>query len=445
MKINVAGAGAGKTTGLAAQIIERHKCTPEHKNIYCVAFTNSAAESIKEKLTAYYGVIPHNIIIGTIHSFLYQEFISPFYYLLYKKHYKSIASIDLPANQLFKQKKLRELEDKSILHVEKIPERAKWVIAKKSSDKAREKEIRKAIINVFCSYCATVYVDEAQDIDTNMKEIFSALDGSGIDLILFGDPKQDIRGYGCFRELITAHMDNTSYISTCHRCPKEHLLLTNSLVRLEEQQLSEKTGGQIALLFESDCTTDINLQMYDLKYIYKKNDRFDTHTHTNEKSFDNLYYEIHTILSSLSKDLDKSTVKITSYKFAQLMMRWRQSGKTVSQAIASFCDYTGRLEKTQYAKLYEAVSACCMTSQSQTVVSSIESVKGLEGEHCLFILTSDLAAYLLGNKTEENKTKNALYVALTRSLSMLTILICMEVEEEYRRPAIIDFFAKYIN
>lgn len=445
MRINVAGAGAGKTTGLAAQIIEKHKCTPEHKNIYCVAFTNSAAESIREKLTSHYGAVPRNVVIGTIHSFLYQEFISPFYYLLYKKHYKSISSIDLPTNQLFKQKKLSELEEKNILHVEKIPERAKWVIAKKSSDKAREKKIRKTIIDVFCSYCATVYVDEAQDIDTNMKDIFSVLDGAGIDLILYGDPKQDIRGYGCFRELITAHSDNTSYISTCHRCPKEHLLLTNALVQPEEQQYSEKTGGQIVLLFESDPTTDMNWQMYNLKYIYKKNDRFDTHTHSNERVFNNLYYEVHMILSSLFKEADKSAVKITAYKFAQLMMGWHQSGKPVSQVIAPFCDYTGRLEKVQYAKLCDAVSACCITSQNQTAVSSIESVKGLEGEHCLFILTSDLAAYLLGNKTEENKTKNALYVALTRSLRTLTILICKEVEEEYGRQTINNFFAKYIN
>lgn len=445
MKINVAGAGAGKTTGLASQIIEKHTCTPEHKNIYCVAFTKSAAESIREKLTAHYGTIPRNIIIGTIHSFLYQEFISPFYYLLYKKHYQSISSIDLPTNQLFKQKKLSELEQKSILHVEKIPERAKWVVAKKSSNNAQEKAVRKTIMNMFCSYCSTIYVDEAQDIDSNMKVIFSALDGAGIELILYGDPKQDIRGFGCFREMITTHTDNTSYISTCHRCPKEHLLLSNSLVRPEERQYAEKAGGQITLLFESDCTTDINLQMYDLKYIYKKNDRFDTHAHTNEKSFDNLYYEVHSILALLSKESDKFAIKITSYKFAQLIMRWRQSGKTVTQAIASFCDYTGRLEKAQYAKLCDAASACCMISHNRMEVSSIESVKGLEGERCLFILTSDLAAYLMRIKTDENRTKNALYVALTRSLRLLTILICKEVEEEYGRSTINDFFMKYIN
>ena len=82
MKIDVAGAGAGKTTGLAAEIIERHKSSPENKNIYCVAFTNNAVSSIKEKLQYYYGAVPHNIIICTIHSFLYQEFISPYFYLM---------------------------------------------------------------------------------------------------------------------------------------------------------------------------------------------------------------------------------------------------------------------------------------------------------------------------------------------------------------------------
>ena len=445
MKINVAGAGAGKTTGLAAQIVEKHKSTPEHKNIYCVAFTNSAAESIREKLTTHFGVIPRNIIIGTIHSFMYQEFISPFYYLLYQKHYQSVSSIDLPANQSFKQKKLSELEDKNILHVEKIPERAKWVIVKKSSDTAREKEIRKTILKSFGTYCSSIFVDEAQDIDANVKDIFSSLDEAGPELILYGDPKQDIRGHGCFRELIAAHTDDTSYISVCYRCPAEHLLLTNSLIRPEEQQRSSKTGGQIILLYETDISKSFVLEKYDLKYIYKKNDRFETHVRTNEKAFDNIFYEVYAILSTLSKPTDQSTLKITAYKFTRSIIQCYLSGKTPSQAIAHFCRYTGRLQSGQYAKLCEAVATCYSPSKLQAAVSSIERAKGLEGENCLFILTSDLAAYLLGNKTAENKTKNALYVALTRSLHTLTILICKEVEAEYSRDKIDAFFKQYIT
>ena len=54
----------------------------------------------------------------------------------------------------------------------------------------------------------------------------------------------------------------------------------------------------------------------------------------------------------------------------------------------------------------------------------------------MFILTLDLAEYLWGKKRADNKTKNKLYVALTRSLEKLTILISKEVEEKYGREVI---------
>ena len=65
MIINVAGAGAGKTTGLAKEIIDKHKQVLGNKKIYCVAFTNNAVKSIKDKLLAYYDMIPENIIPET--------------------------------------------------------------------------------------------------------------------------------------------------------------------------------------------------------------------------------------------------------------------------------------------------------------------------------------------------------------------------------------------
>ena len=48
----------------------------------------------------------------------------------------------------------------------------------------------------------------------------------------------------------------------------------------------------------------------------------------------------------------------------------------------------------------------------------------------------DLAEYLLAKKKSDNKTKNKLYVALTRSLDKLTVLITNEVEEKYGREEI---------
>ena len=443
MKIDVAGAGAGKTTGLAAEIIERHKSSPENKNIYCVAFTNNAVASIEEKLQYYYGVVPHNIIICTIHSFLYQEFISPYFYLIYGKHYKSISTIQLPPKISYKNKTLNELENKDVLHVVKIPEKAKWVVFKKSSDKTREKCTRKIILDTFVSYCDIIYVDEAQDIDSDMKEIFSALDNIGIEVVLKGDPKQDMRGHGCFRELISQECNEVTYNTVCHRCPEKHLNITNSFVLQAEQQVSSKNGGDINIVFESNCRlSELALQDFDLRYIYKRNDTVDTHSgKSNHIYFENLLYEVKSVLSQV--DEEEHVKEITAYRFTQLMIRLVSEGKSVAATIAPLYKYVGRLTKEQYARVYSAISLSNHTDLQGIVVNSIESIKGLEGNNCLFILTSDLAAYLFGNKTSENKIKNALYVALTRSLNKLTILICKEVEKEYGRQKINEFFDSF--
>lgn len=67
MRINVAGAGAGKTTCMASYVAE---CSaPEGKVIFFIAFTNAAIKNIEEKILKRYGYIPDTIRISTIHSF----------------------------------------------------------------------------------------------------------------------------------------------------------------------------------------------------------------------------------------------------------------------------------------------------------------------------------------------------------------------------------------
>ena len=442
MIINVAGAGAGKTTGLAKEIIEKYQTIHDKKKIYCISFTNNAANSIKEKLLSHFGVIPKDIIVCTIHSFLYQEFISPYYYLLYRKHYRAISNIHLPTNVVWKNNKITELDSKGILHVEKIPEKAKWVVVGKSTDKKSEKDIRSKITNVFMSYCCSIYVDEAQDIDSNMKDIFIKLDSLGIDIILKGDPKQDIRGHKCFRELIETKRDSVIYDPTCHRCPESHLKITNSLIPSSENQTPEKNGGTINVVFESACElSSFFSQHFDLKYIYQKNDRFDTHSATEAFSqFDSLYYEIYTILSEIETDLQALEIKTYNYTYA--MIQWYELKIPLTKIMERLATHTGKLSNTQYARVCEALRKKTIVSNN-ILVNSIESIKGLEGESCLFILTMDLAPYLWGEKTEENKIKNALYVALTRSKDSLTILITKEVEKLYGKSKITNFFNNF--
>ena len=73
MKVNVAGAGAGKTTKMADSLT--NVTIPKGKVLFCIAFTNAAVDNIREKVSMKLGGVPDNIKISTIHSFLYQELI----------------------------------------------------------------------------------------------------------------------------------------------------------------------------------------------------------------------------------------------------------------------------------------------------------------------------------------------------------------------------------
>ena len=99
--------------------------------------------------------------------------------------------------------------------------------------------------------------------------------------------------------------------------------------------------------------------------------------------------------------------------------------------------------KSQYARLCAALCLLCTNEIDLINVSSIESIKGQEGENCLFVLTVEVAKYLFGENIEENKVLCALYVALTRSLRKITILITTEVEEKYTREKISKFFRRF--
>lgn len=90
-----------------------------------------------------------------------------------------------------------------------------------------------------------------------------------------GDPKQDLRGSNTFKKLISTHtntINEINYHNICHRCPREHINLSNSIVPENEKQCSERNGGVIDVYFEKDLSIGevIDKAQYDLKYISKK-------------------------------------------------------------------------------------------------------------------------------------------------------------------------------
>lgn len=438
MKISIAGAGAGKTTKMAEKIIESHERLAEHLNIYCIAFTNNAAEHISNKLLQYFGDIPKRIKVSTIHSFLYQEIIKPYYFLIYGKQYEKISHIELPEDAKLKNWKISQLDKRNIIHIDSFSQRALWVMVKKSSDKKREKDLREVVQKEFTKYCGAIFIDEAQDIDNNVFEILKQLNNMEIALEIMGDPKQDLKGFGNLRKLVDVYPQSVEYVRECHRCPQIHLDVSNKLIADSERQQSyRKIEGSLSVLYETDLDMGkfFGEEKFDLKYISAKNERFETHkaTESNNKS-DTLYHELIDVVEKLFPNKSGITIERVAYfwtnKLIKIYDEECDAEKTMGVVFKS-----NRLDKKDYSRIIQIVQHS-KNEKRGILVNSIESIKGREGYNCLFILTLDLAEYLWGKKRADNKTKNKLYVALTRSLENLTILVTKEVEEKYGRDVI---------
>lgn len=448
MQIGIAGAGAGKTTAMAEKIVKLCEETDKNKNVFCITFTNNAASCIEQKLRDYYEVIPNNIIVSTIHSFLYREYIKPYYFLLFGKQYTRISTALLPQNPGYKNAKIKRLEERTILHQTVIPERAKWVIVKKSDDRKSMKVKREIIKNAFKEYCGGICIDEAQDIDSDIQLIIETLHEMGISLILMGDPKQDLKGHKCLESLIEKYKDSVDYIGICHRCPQKHLILSNSIVNTKERQHSNKESGLVSICFENDkpCSELIGEGDFKLCYISQKQGKFDTHKVeiSNNITFA-LSEEIEGEMRRLHPDKPELTLLRVSYYYAELLLEKYSSTNDKVKAMSKTFKHE-ELSKKAYGVIINMLSDnSFVLDKEKVLLNSIDSIKGQEGENCLFVLTTDLAAYLFGEKTEDTITKSRLYVALTRSLDKLTIFITKEVETKYERKNIIAFFEKLLS
>ncbi len=446
MKIGIAGAGAGKTTAMADTIIQFRSEIDDHKKIFCITFTNNAVKCISTKLQEHYGCIPDNIVVSTIHSFLYQEFVRPYYYLLFGKQYKRISGAELPGKAAYRNAAIVRLENKNVLHQTVIPERAKWVVVKKSKDTKEIKEKRNIVKSNFKSYCGAICIDEAQDIDGDMLAIIESLHKLGIKILLMGDPKQDLKGHKCLRKLTTTYPDAVEYFTLCHRCPQNHLALSNLIVADAEKQHSEKEDGSVVICFASDKSiAELLLEKkFDLKFVSQRQSIYETHTREKSKDIrEALCEEISIVMQNNHPNITELACMRESYYLGEKLLNNYICCKDKQEAMNQTFNKELLKDKRAYGRIINLIPDERNENKNEVIYfHSIDSIKGQEANSCLLILTTDLAAYLLGTKTEETIFKNRLYVGLTRSLEKLTIYITPEVEKKYGKENIKDFFNK---
>lgn len=425
-QVQIAGAGAGKTYGLAELICNSE--IEDGKNIYAITYTNYAKKNIEDKILEIKGYIPNNIIISTIHTFLLNEIIYPYSYFILKEKLNTASSIQLPDKINYKNSKISKLREQGIIHNEIVFNIAKQIIVGNKKQTKQQKNRRSLIINHFIASIDSVYIDEAQDLDNNVIEIIKLIALNNIYVYMVGDPKQALRNANIFNNFINEikHNDIKNIElkpnnNVTRRLPKEIVKITNLYCEKEEQQNSVSSViGSISYIYTDDEkfeeVFENTKKQNGLIYTRKKEGEFNTRKEKNilTSTLEKL------LLENNSKKDDEDAFLYEKEKELEKILIENKNLKT------NFLDKYGiRLPIDEFYSLTNQ-----RTNNSKYNIASIDKVKGLENENCLFIVNDSMLKYLLQIENERNKELNYLYVALTRTKRNLILGIYTNGDKE---------------
>ena len=157
-KVKIACAGAGKTYKMAEEILTFNKYNGEEKDIIAITYTNAARDNIYNNIYKQNLAIPTRVKISTIHSFLLEYIIYPYSNYILGKKYSKATSIPLSDNIAFKNKRISELENKQIVHNEKVFKLSKQIIVPYKKDnsviKKRKEIVLEHLLSSICSISA---------------------------------------------------------------------------------------------------------------------------------------------------------------------------------------------------------------------------------------------------------------------------------------------------
>ncbi|MDR2229974.1 MAG: AAA family ATPase [Flavobacteriaceae bacterium] len=432
IEIKISGAGAGKTYGLSEKLINCSFNFPD-KIIYAITYTNSAKKKISNTINERLGYIPSNIIIETVHSFLLNEIIFPYSKFILSDYYNKAVSFKLPDENRYKNAKKTQLKAKNIIHNEDVFNVSKRLIDKTNplhSNKIKKQKVELIINHISCKI-SHIFIDEAQDLDLDALKIFEILGKNNIDIHIIGDPKQAIKYPTDFENFLKSKIEDENFNfleveNLTRRVPNKILEISNLFCPTgqEQKHYKDKEGG-IFYLCNDNPEFESIIQYYKsekkLIYIEKRQGNYNTH----------LQKELYLPISILERL--RALKEISKYDFELLI-------KSIELGIQDDLNYLEPLviirtfykkygiqyEKSEYAEFISLLNNNKQHSNTDLIVSSIDAVKGLESDVCLFILNQTMYKYLLQeipSKNEHNKVWKKLYVALTRSSDKLILVI----------------------
>lgn len=179
-----ASAGTGKTHTMVNKMVYELDCNTTHKCIAAITFTIKASNEIKDRIK----IDVSQQYIGTINRFAIDEIISPFMKDVYGIEYSIAFDTDYSRKIRNYDEGLKLIEQEGILG--SYANNKKNFIFELAKNILSKSEVCKIY---FKSKYFKIYIDEYQDCDKDMHELFMYIcDELNIDLFIVGDEKQSI-------------------------------------------------------------------------------------------------------------------------------------------------------------------------------------------------------------------------------------------------------------
>jgi superfamily I DNA/RNA helicase len=457
IEVQIAGAGAGKTYGLAEKIIAHYDPT-SYKKIFAITYTNNASRNISEAIIKQLGYLPENIVVCTVHTFLLNEIIYPYSpFVLNEVHTTSSRCktfSNFPPGKSAEKKQreakstISRLKKIGVIHVDETYAAAWRVVdenySKHSSQKKKSK-VRK-VHRLLNSAIDKIFLDEVQDLDGTALKAFQQIGEYSVDIYMVGDPKQAIDYPKAFKSWLTANKANDKVkvltnIATSRRVPQKILDLSNTFCTQGQEQISlSEVEGHLTYITSEDNHYDAVLSHHiengSLVSIFRKEGNYSTKQSGSLPEFDP---EVEDLLTVKFPEYEEGVVIYSLQRFFASLLSKNDNNSSIRKFIAQLeIPYDKELFK-KLCRTAEQYSSS-KDNSAKYAISSIQRTKGLESKVCVLVLTPAIFKCLMQDRvTKFNKTWNMVYVALTRAESELVVAVDMELlGKEYKHDDIVE-------
>lgn len=262
LRLVKAGPGAGKTYNMVNQIMCVLPKLKPHETCAIITHTNAATEVIKSRLYSRM-IIPSNVFIGTIHSFLNEFFVIPFFILNFRVFF-SDRSINTPDSLVFRETLTFPSKDVLNFYKEKTLLQKGIVHFRTTIWTALELSKIDAIAQLITSKIRYLFVDEFQDVDPFEFLILEVFVNRGVECYFVGDIKQKLLSKytmpqpsvqeikNPFQFILEKYPDNVSEENANHRSTEQIVGFLNNFGAVQQESTSNHHKNPVYFITNTD-------------------------------------------------------------------------------------------------------------------------------------------------------------------------------------------------